>query len=86
MGLREAFTEVEWERLKELYPNVNLEREVQHCEDWWAEKKRPLKRPKSAFQNWLKKAVQNERQSGGYPQEGSDDESDGYSAPRIRRR
>ncbi len=44
------------EELRPKYPHLNLDEEWGKCQLWWSEGKREMKRPKSAFINWLSKA------------------------------
>ncbi|KKL11206.1 hypothetical protein LCGC14_2548150 [marine sediment metagenome] len=44
------------EELRPKYPHLNLDEEWEKCKLWWSEGKREMKRPKSAFINWLSKA------------------------------
>ena len=44
------------EELRPKYPHLNLDEEWEKCQLWWSEGKHEMKRPKSAFINWLNKA------------------------------
>jgi hypothetical protein len=38
------------------YPEFDLDVEIKKCATWWAEGKKPLKRPKTALNNWMIRA------------------------------
>ncbi len=44
------------DELRPKYPHLNLDEEWEKCKLWWSEGKREMKRPKTAFINWLSKA------------------------------
>ena len=44
------------DELRPKYPHLDLDAEWEKCRLWWSEGKREMKRPKSAFTNWLNKA------------------------------
>ena len=44
------------EELRPKYPHLDLDAEWEKCQLWWSESNREMKRPKSAFINWLNKA------------------------------
>ncbi|HUV46162.1 MAG TPA: hypothetical protein VMW45_03735 [Dehalococcoidia bacterium] len=44
------------EGLRPKYPHLDLDVEWEKCKLWWSEGNREMKRPKSAFLNWLGKA------------------------------
>ena len=44
------------DELRPKYPGLDLDKEWDKCEKWWIKEKREMKRPKSAFINWLNKA------------------------------
>ena len=44
------------EELRPKYPHLDLDKEWEKCQLWWSESNREMKRPKSAFINWLSKA------------------------------
>ncbi|KKK89716.1 hypothetical protein LCGC14_2730310 [marine sediment metagenome] len=44
------------EELRPKYPHLDLDKEWEKCKLWWSEGNRDMKRPKSAFINWLNKA------------------------------
>ena len=44
------------DELRPKYPHLDLDAEWEKCKLWWSEGKREMKRPKSAFINWLSKA------------------------------
>lgn len=43
------------EAIKPDYPNLDVDKELTKFELWWSEGNKELKRPKSAFRNWLEK-------------------------------
>lgn len=49
--------------LRKDYSDLNIDEELEKFKLWWGEGKKELKRPKSAFKNWLIKAreIKNER-------------------------
>ena len=83
-GLLQAFSEEERQALSQTFPGYDLSYEAQKCLDWWSEGGRKMKRPKSAFRNWLEKAkeISNDRKPGGHTQ---DDIPEGYEQPRYSR-
>lgn len=48
----EEFVEV----MRQEYSDLDIDEELKKCRLWWSEGKKELKRPKSAFKNWLIKA------------------------------
>lgn len=44
------------DELRPKYPGIDLDKEWGKCQLWWSESDREMKRPKSAFINWLGKA------------------------------
>lgn len=44
--------------LKDQYPELDIDNEHEKFKLYWSEGKKPLKRPKTAFKNWLDKAME----------------------------
>jgi len=44
------------EAIRKDYSDLNVDKELEKFRLWWSEDKKELKRPKSAFRNWLDKA------------------------------
>ena len=44
------------EELRPKYPGIDIDSEWERCKLWWSEGNKEMKRPKSAFINWLNKA------------------------------
>jgi len=51
--------------IKPNYSDLDVDKELDKFKLWWSEGKKELKRPKSAFRNWLDKArvIKNEREA-----------------------
>ena len=65
------FSLEEQAELAKTFPGIDLNYQAQKCTDWWAESKRPMKRPRTAFRNWLEKAIKlGGQQNGTHPQSG----------------
>lgn len=58
------------EQLKGEFSEIDVEEEYKKFKLWWGEGRKPLKRPKLAFRNWLVKArqIKKEREDGTYKQ------------------
>ena len=54
--LLECYSEEEREAINSKFTQVDIEWEANKCVLWYKEKKRTMRRPKSAFMNWLDKA------------------------------
>ena len=60
-GILDHFTPQDIASLKAKFPGIDLEYEAGKCRDWWAEGKKPMKRPKVSFKNWLERAWQKQQ-------------------------
>lgn len=43
--------------LKPKYPELNVKEEIEKCDTWWSEGRKKMTRPKTAYRNWLDRAM-----------------------------
>ena len=73
------------EAIRKDYIELDIEKELQKFKLWWSESPKELKRPKSAFRNWLDKARQFKLEGAGNGKIGESGRSAGNAHCRTKR-
>jgi hypothetical protein len=62
LGVQDSEAKIIWHTIQK-YSMLNIVEEAMRCKNWWEEKKKKLKRPRQAYVNWLKNALEFKLQS-----------------------
>ena len=84
--LRAMFSEGDLVELRARFPGLDIDWESDKCVVWWHDQKRTMKRPRSAFLNWLDKAKPNANLVNGKDPFAEGGEYEGMQKARIMRR